>query len=378
MTLLGIRRLDLHIVSRFLVDFVLLFLMLFAFATLIDAVLRLEEFRKSTALLMGPGAEPRWFDVLATIATFHGPRVFQFYQYLFGLVAVAAAGFTVARMQKDRELIAMLAAGIPLQRAALPILVGFALLSVGQVVNQEVVLPSLAARLRADLPVYLKAKEWAVPLEVDRSGNLIRAAAFDPVAGTLDQLIIYQRTPDGQIARRISSPRAVWSEAQSAWLLEGGRADERSGIGAGPNQSANAQAPSQPVTAFVTDLGPDALALRGDAVNSHLISTARLREMRMEGAIAASPYRHLVGSRFAVLVVNLALLCISLPFLLRREPGGLLQPAIRSAAVMVPLGIVALGALAVPNPWLGTTVGLMLPIAILVPAAVWRLSTMDT
>lgn len=376
MSLLGIRRLDLHILTRFLVDFVLLFAMLFAFATLIDAVLRLEEFRKSTALLMGPGAEPRWFDVLATIATFHGPRVFQFYQYLFGLVAVAAAGFTVARMQKDRELIAMLAAGIPLQRAALPILVGFALLSAGQVVNQEVVLPSLAARLRADLPTYLKAKEWAVPLEVDRSGNLIRAAAFDPVAGTLEQLIIYQRTPDGQIARRIASPRAVWSEAQSAWLLEGGRADERSGAGAGAGQ--NAKAPSASVTAFVTDLGPDALSLRGDAVNSHLISTARLREMRMEGAIAASPYRHLVGSRFAVLVVNLALLCISLPFLLRREPGGLLQPAIRSAAIMVPLGIIALGALAVPNPWLGTTVGLMLPIAVLVPAAVWRLSAMET
>ncbi|MDA0802648.1 MAG: LptF/LptG family permease [Planctomycetota bacterium] len=369
-------RLDRHIARRFLQDFIILFLMLFAFATLIDAVLRLEEFRAAAAALMGGEAHARWWHVLATIGSFHGPRVFQFYQYLFGLVAVAAAGFTVARMQKDRELIAMLSAGISLPRVAAPILVGTALLCGLQVVNQEVILPVLSPHLASDLKeIGGRNTKWAIPLEVDARGNLFRAASFDPSAGVLERVVIYRRGPDGQLKQRISAPRARWSQAEQAWILEGGVADAR---GAAAPGTARETTTAVPLASIPSDLGPTALSLRQSALAAHLIPTMTLRQMRSAGSIGPVAYRHLVGSRIAVLVVNLALLAISLPFLLRREPVGLLKPAIESAAVMVPLGILSLGALAVPNPWLGPAVGLMLPVAVLVPLAAWRLAAMKT
>lgn len=367
-------RIDRHILGRFLGDFVLLFAMLFAFATLIDAVLRLEDFRRAAHAVDPEGG---WWNVLLFIAQFHGPRIFQFYQYLFGLVAVAAAGFTVARMQKDRELIAMVATGIPLQRAALPIILGAACLCGLQVANQELVLPRLADRLQLELMPGARKDRWDVPLAVGGNGTLLRAAHLDQASGTLEGVVVYERDGSGQIARRIASPRATWSATQGGWLLDQARVeDRRSGIAAPEDPAAKGAAAA---TALIrTDLSPDALALRGDAISAHLISTGRLRQMRSANAIAAGPYRHLVGSRIAVLVVNVALLCISLPFLLRREPGSLLPAALRSAAVMVPLGIASLGALAVPNPWLGPALGLMLPIAVLVPLAAWRLAAMDT
>lgn len=368
-------RLDRHILRRFLQDFVILFAMLFAFATLIDAVLRLEEFRRATAALLPKDEVVEWWHVLGTIAGFHGPRVFQFYQYLFGLVAVAAAGFTVARMQKDRELIAMLCAGISLPRIAAPILLGGAFLCALQVVNQELVLPRLAGRLSLDVrDLHGKGQQWAIPLEVDSSGNLFRASAFNAVEGTMDNVVIYRRGDDGRIQRRVSAPRAIWSERDRAWVLVDGRAQERQGSIVTGSQVQL----TTPVAAVPSDLSPASLSLRRSALSAHLISTGTLRQMRSSGAIGAVSYRHLVGSRVAVLIVNLALLAISLPFLLKREPGGLLKPAIESAALMVPLGIVSLGALAVPNPWLGTAVGLMLPIAVLVPLAAWRLAGMRT
>ncbi len=368
-------RLDRHILRRFLQDFVILFAMLFAFATLIDAVLRLEEFRRATAAILPKGDNVEWWQVLGTIAAFHGPRVFQFYQYLFGLVSVAAAGFTVARMQKDRELIAMLCAGISLQRVAAPILLGGAFLCALQVVNQEVVLPRLAGRLSMDIrDLHGKGPHWAIPLEVDSAGNLFRASTFNAAEGTMENVVIYRRGDDGRIQRRVSAPRANWSERDRAWVLVDGRAQDRQGAVATGSQVQL----TTPVAAVPSDLSPASLALRRSALSAHLISTATLRQMRSTSAIGPVSYRHLVGSRIAVLIVNLALLAISIPFLLTREPGGLLKPAIESAALMVPLGIVSLGALAVPNPWLGTAVGLMLPIALLVPLAAWRIAAMRT
>ena len=51
---------------------------------------------------------------------FHGPRVFQFYSYLMGIVSIGAMGFTLAQMHQHKELVAIMASGVSLFRVAVP------------------------------------------------------------------------------------------------------------------------------------------------------------------------------------------------------------------------------------------------------------------
>ncbi|MDA1007505.1 MAG: LptF/LptG family permease [Planctomycetota bacterium] len=370
-------RLDRHILIRFLLDFAALFLMLFAFVTVIDAVLRLEDFRLVAAKTYGAD-EVRWWHVVSSIASFHGPRVFQFYQYLYGLVAVGAAGFTLARMQKDRELLAMLSAGISLQRVAIPILVGGLLLNVIQIVNQEVILPRLAERLSVDLVQLHRSasRGWSVPLEADATGQLIHATQFEPATGVMAGFVAYKRSAEGSITQRISAPTAKWSEKDGGWWLDASKAQDRT-VQSGSASVAQTGTATKSVL-FRTNLSPSLLELRRSAVSSHMMSTATLARMHATKSIGPSMYRQIIAARFGVLFVNLALLAVALPFTLRRIPDGLLKPAIQCAALTVPLGVVALGAMAVPNPWLGPALGIAVPIALLIPFSVWRINSIPT
>ena len=57
----------------------------------------------------------RTVAVIALLADYQAPRVFQFFQFMIGLLCVGAMGFTFAQMHRTRELVAILAAGVPLR-----------------------------------------------------------------------------------------------------------------------------------------------------------------------------------------------------------------------------------------------------------------------
>jgi hypothetical protein len=71
-------------------------------------------------------------------------------------------------------------------------------------------------------------------------------------------------------------------------------------------------------------------------------------------------------------------LVASLPYFLLREPANLLLQSVRCAAFAVPMSLGAMVAMSVPLSGLGPTAGVLIPIAILIPLAVWRLSGVRT
>src|SRR3954452_14547271 len=72
----------------------------------------------------------------------------QFYDRLCGVVGMMAAIFTVTWMQKNNELLAMLAAGVSTQRVIRPVWISSILVSLLAVFNQEVIMPAYAAELQ--------------------------------------------------------------------------------------------------------------------------------------------------------------------------------------------------------------------------------------
>ena len=115
--------LDRHIIARYLANFVLLMGLLFVFAISIDVVVQFDRFADAARERTSSTGENYAFVLGLAILDFHGPRIFQFFAFMTGLVGIGAAGFTLVQMHRTRELVAIMAAGVPLQRVAAAIMV---------------------------------------------------------------------------------------------------------------------------------------------------------------------------------------------------------------------------------------------------------------
>src|SRR4051812_33596158 len=120
---------------NFLKAYVICFVALVGLYVVIDAFSNLDEFAKAVD---GTGA------VLRHMGWYYTVRMSLFYDRLCGVISMMAAIFTVTWMQKNNELLAMLAAGIGTKRVIRPVIVSAALVSGLAVANQEWVLPQLA------------------------------------------------------------------------------------------------------------------------------------------------------------------------------------------------------------------------------------------
>ncbi|CAK9063455.1 Uncharacterized protein SCF082_LOCUS32859, partial [Durusdinium trenchii] len=217
-----VRLLDRTIASQYFVNVTLLLLILGSFIVVVDASLNLHRYVRYA------GEHDDLFSKsLATISVIWSlwwPRLLQLFNFTLGFVLVAGLGFTAAQLVARRELVAVLASGISLWRAMAPVLVvalGFMLVGVA---NQEFVLPRIVGVLLADDPRVsredAKIGVTNLPTTADASGRLFFASVFDPDAGEMRGLKVWERDEVGVPLRLISAERAVWDG--SAWLLEGG------------------------------------------------------------------------------------------------------------------------------------------------------------
>ncbi len=360
--------LDRHILGRFLLNFALLFAIMFLFAAAIDVVLALDEFVLAADRLAGEdaGYVSRLALLLRLAVDFQAPRAFQFYGFLHGLLAVGAMGFTLSRMHKHRELVAMLAAGISMHRIAMPFVVGMFVLGLVQLVNQELFLPRVAPLLIRGHEEIGQRTIRAFPVDFTRDdrGALLQAAAFDPAAGTLSGVTILERDERGRTRRRITADAASWGMVATpegerpGWVLEGGAgveldvaamAAERGAAGGPAPAAADGTPMSMQRTTeagFATSLSPRVLVLRRHGAYASMLSLRQIEEILANpGAVdresliqSLSRYR---WSRFSSVFVNVLLMWLALPAFLVRGPANLLLRSLQCAAITLPAVIFA-------------------------------------
>lgn len=105
----------------------------------IDAFTNVDEFTK---------AEDKALGVMGAMGRYYLLRIPMFYDRLSGVITMLAAIFTVTWMQRNNELLAMLAAGISTHRIIVPVLVSSAIVSALCVANQELVIPRIGSELQ--------------------------------------------------------------------------------------------------------------------------------------------------------------------------------------------------------------------------------------
>ena len=373
--------LDRWIARRFFGNFALVFSVMFLFAVSIDTILQLDAYIEGARLAVRQERLPNLAVALpVAIVDYHGPRVFQFFAYMVGLCSVAAAGFTLTQMVRTREIVAMLAAGLGLWRVGLAIIGVAVALNLLQLVNGEVILPRLAPLLVREHSAILQptVQRFPVKLIEDRDGRLLLASSFDPATATATNLVVLERNERGAAIRRIEAPRAVWNAERGGWELENGIASGRSAEA--PSGTDAARGPvvgaAVPIDFIESDVAPRAILARRFRGFAQLLSAPQIGQLASEGGIDMAAATRLIGQRFAGACVNLLMLVICLPFFLVREPQKMLRPSVICAAVAVPGLLGSLFTMTVDLPNIPATVGVFLPVALLLPVAAWRVGAL--
>lgn len=374
---------DRYILVRFLVSFVILFTLLFLFAVAIDLILNLDRFIDATHDRVGdvPWYRLTWLVIIAMV-DFQAPRIFQFYAYLHGIVAVGAMGFTLVQMYRYKELVALMSAGISLHRIAMPFFVAVFGLSFIQLLNQELILPRVASMvLRDHRHIGEESIEaFPLPLTTDGRGAVFHAALFTPGTQELDGLTILERDPFGRTQRRIVADRARWSaEGGGAWILEGGTAVRPPDAGAG---ILDRRPGPETIASYRTDLNPDLITARRYGQYMAMLSLRQigsmLRTPGFDDADAVRDLRRQQFARFASVLVNLLVMWLALPAFLLREPSDLLRQSVVCAAVAIPATFGAAVMMSVDLPGIAPAVGVFLPVVVLGPIALARWTFLRT
>lgn len=371
---------DRYIAQRFLANFIILFTLLFVFAVSIDLIMSLDEFIDvaNQSVDENAGFISRSIRVVDIIVNFHGPRLFQFYAYMIGLLSVGAMGFTFAQMHRNRELVAVLASGVRLQRVAVPVLVvalGFNLL---QLFNQEVMLPRLAPLLiRETRDIGRSGVEaFEVRLTVDGRGSLIQAPSFDPKTATLTSPTILERDDAGRTIRRITADSAVWADAENAWRFTNGRVIVPQ---AGPARESTSLLAGRPIELYSTDVDPSVLTMRRYRQFATMMSLKQIRQaLRSPGVVDSDALVRFGFARFTTMLINMLVLAMTMPFFLLREPANLLRQSVLCAAMALPAMMGALLGFAASFPGIPPSVSVFLPVLVLIPVAMFMASLIKT
>jgi lipopolysaccharide export LptBFGC system permease protein LptF len=370
---------DRYIVRRFLANFLILLFLLFVFAASIDLLTQLDEFVEGARNVAGPdaGVVKLLVTLVGVIVNFHGPRLFQFYAYMLGLLSVGAMGFTLAHMHRHRELVAILASGVRLHRVALPIMLTALGLNVLQLLNQEFMLPRMAPLLiRGHGDIGKRGAEaYEILFTADGRGNLLQAPSFDPGTNTLRYPTFLERDETGRTRRRITADAATWDDATQTWVLTNGRAVSPSVSGGG----STAVLSGQPLERFATDLGPDVLKIRRFREYATMLSLRQIIQLLASpGVVDEGALIRFALARFSTVLINLMVLAMALPFFLLREPANLLHKSLFCAATTVPAMMGALIGFAVALPGVPSSVSVFLPAIVLLPVTMYVVSLIRT
>ena len=184
-----------------------------AFSVIVDLIQSLDRFLR---------AKPPWIYI-AQHFLYLVPR--ELYKGL-PLIVLVATVFLFVSLTRQRELDALKAAGMSLYRACTPILVIAFLISVGALVFQETALPLIAAKaeevdrvkIRGFPPRHLQQQGQMWFRSSDR--RFLKIGLLDPVARSLDGLIVLDLSPDFRLIGRLDVRRAQW--VSDGWEMWGG------------------------------------------------------------------------------------------------------------------------------------------------------------
>ena len=353
------KTLNRYIASLYTWNVLALLLLIFSLVVVVDLFVNLEEFSGAAEQIAAADAKPDtgFRHVLLTsmlVIDLWWPRILQLFNYMIGVVLVAAMGFTCWQLVRHREFVALLSSGISLHRAMRPLmLVGLVFIILAGV-NQELIIPKIAHLLNRDprdsgqrVPV-----AFPIPLTPDNAGHVFLAREFDEAQEKMLLVHVWTTDDQGRLTQVTRADEATWDG--QAWVLrDAGQAE--------------------PLARIETPLDPMQFRVRHVRGFGQNLSWQQISHMLQQPGLPPSDRERLGRARWGriggLLSAYLTLL-VAIPFFLLRTPGPMLAPALKAAPVCA-LGLAAGAASsAAVFPGLPIWLGAFIPCLILAPFAI--------
>ncbi len=203
--------------------YVICFIALVGLYVVIDAFENIDEFAK-----ISDGT----LDLFRKMGHYYLIKMSGFYDRLCGVITMMAAIFTVTWMQRNNEMLAMLAAGISTPRIIRPVLISAVVVSFIAVLNQELIMPPIAEELQKR-PDDDGVKKVAVTSRSDWRGIELSGQLAERSHRTI---MFFSATIPVKVAGEIIEvqakqarffPRGAGTPMEDGWLLRGSRLNNK-------------------------------------------------------------------------------------------------------------------------------------------------------
>jgi lipopolysaccharide export system permease protein len=355
--------LDRYIAKNFLIGYVIAFCVLIGLRVIIDLFVNLDEFAEHAGL--GTWA------VIRNIVTFYGLNMTLYFRDIAGVITVVAATFSLGKMVRTNELVAMIASGVSAKRIVGPILLLAIFFAALAVADQELLIPSLSDKLVRDKDEVPGRESYPVWFITDGNGSLVCAPQYEAETATFHRPII--------ITRRLTDRSGVW-EVSGRITADAATFDEKTGnwdLVNGLYVSADSAGEVKPMPFYrAPDLLPRDIAIRRKIGYNALLSSRQLTALAAQKTKIKDMAQLLSQKHFRITdpLINLTMLMVSLPVLICRDPRTMKSAVIISFALtsacfvttflckMLATEIVFAGRV-MPELWAWLPVFIFLPIA---------------
>jgi lipopolysaccharide export LptBFGC system permease protein LptF len=359
--------LDRYIAKNFLIGYVIAFCVLIGLRLIIELFVNLDEFAENADVL---GAR----DLMLHIVKFYAFRTALYFRDIAGVITVVAAAFSLGRMVRNNELVAIIASGVSAKRIVGPILALVIFFTALAVADQEFLIPAISEKLVQDEDDIEGKESYAIWFFGDGNDSLICSPKYDAAVTTFDHptIITRQAVPSRpgvwDVTGRISADSATYNPAANRWDLLNGLY---------VSTDAN-EAPRSVAFYQASDLLPKDIALRRNAGYDSLLSSRQLAALAEQKTKVKDIAQLLSQKHFRITdpLINLTMLMVSLPVLICRDPrtmkSAILVSFVLTAACFVTTFVckmlateVVFGNQVMPELWAWLPIFIFLPIALI-------------
>ena len=375
--------LDRYILWTFLKNYLISFMVLIGLYVVLDMVFNFDELAEYRDHVDTAGGVAGVLALMRAIADYYFFQCFRIFAHLSGIIPIVAAAFTLIRLTRFNELTAQLAAGIPLLRMALPIVMAALVLNVLLVVDQELIIPRIIPKLtRSHDKLHVAGgRTFAIRAMQDDGNGLLNAARFHPESDAgpawMEEVDVVEVDENFTPVAHVRADRAEWDEAGKQWRLTNGHRV----TGLAPNiEDTGIDQRDWPV--YRSSITPDEIALYQSGEYVELLPSSRITMLldrpKSYGATDLQRVKH---SRMTTWIMNVVLVLLAIPCVMSREPGRIKQ----GIAVCVALCGACLGTIFLSYQLAGTppsgaqwadrwpAIMTWVPIFLFLPIAVWLL-----
>lgn len=337
--------LDKYVAKNFLIGYAISLSVLVGLRVAIDLFVNLDEFAELSDV---HGMST--IQVFKNILIFYGAQCTLYFRDFAGMITVIAAVFSLGKMTRNNELIAVMASGVSLKRVIMPIILLAVILTGLLIIDQELIIPRLADKLvrsHDSNPGEELYELWFMP---DSKGSLICTKKFEEKTGTMfsPTIIIRSKNENGRwpVIGKISADSATYDSEKARWDLVNGyfthmsvkddKDDERNEY--------KQQLPTK-LLYYESDLTPYEIPIREQEGYKSYLSSRQLAVLakvgsRVKDQAELQSQKHF---RFTEPIINFIMLLIALPVLVCRDPKAMKTAIVTSFTLTTICFIVAFG-----------------------------------